>query len=306
MVDPYIPIFPSQAADMRASLRTYNISGPVYGPTHPHSHTALHTPETFPVLLSTVSPCCSNHCCKRGPHNAHSTSLRSQYPYPLSRIRPALQLPPPRPIFVRFSAPAPNPWENGVFRIIPITDARDTCLTNQPQPRDLNVELVPFNFFPHPFILAFVNHPVVMSTSTTTTQILFNSPALRSLKREQLLKLCKIHNVKATGKSVDLIERLKHHATALPPDAPLNVAVRSEVTSDFMSVDESQQHPPHHYSVMPRPSEAWEVVMDDIQEAPETSSTQNTLNSLRTVSSSNNAGEFGTAGSKCKPIVFIV
>ncbi|KAF9652550.1 hypothetical protein BDM02DRAFT_3109092 [Thelephora ganbajun] len=48
---------------------------------------------------------------------------------------------------------------------------------------------------------------------------------------------------------------------------------------------------------MPRPSEAWEVVMDDIQEVPETSSTQNTLNSLRTVSN-NNAGEFGTANSK--------
>ena len=44
--------------------------------------------------------------------------------------------------------------------------------------------------------------------------------------------------------------------------------------------------------------------MDDIQELPESSSTQNTLNSLRTTG--NNAGEFGTANSKCKPIVFIV
>jgi hypothetical protein len=56
---------------------------------------------------------------------------------------------------------------------------------------------------------------------------------------------------------------------------------------------------------MPRPSEAWEVVMDDIQEVPESSSSQNTLNSLRTVNS-NNAGEFGTANSKCKPVVSIV
>ena len=144
-----------------------------------------------------------------------------------------------------------------------------------------------------------------MSTSTTTTQILFNSPALHSLKREQLLKLCKIHDIKATGKSADLIERLKQHATTLPQDAPLNVAVRSEDDSDCMSVDESPQRPCRS-SAISRPSEAWEVVMDDIQEAPETSSTQNTLNSLRTVSSSNNAGEFGTAGSKCKPIVFIL
>lgn len=144
-----------------------------------------------------------------------------------------------------------------------------------------------------------------MSTSTTTTQILFNSPALHSLKREQLLKLCKIHNIKATGKSVDLIERLKQHAAALPPDAPLNVAVRSEDDSDSISVDESPKRPSYHYPAIPRPSEAWDVVMDDIQEVPETSSSQNTLNSLRTVNS-NNTGEFGTANSKCKSIVFVV
>ena len=143
-----------------------------------------------------------------------------------------------------------------------------------------------------------------MSTSTTTTQILFNSPALHSLKREQLLKLCKIHNIKAAGKTVDLIERLKQHATTLPPDAPLNVAVRSEDDSDSMSTDESPQRP-LHYSAIPRPSEAWEVVMDDIQEVPETSSSQNTLNSLRTVGS-NNTSEFGTASSKCKPFVPVV
>lgn len=143
-----------------------------------------------------------------------------------------------------------------------------------------------------------------MSTSTTTTQILFNSPALHSLKRDQLLKLCKIHNIKATGKNFDLIERLKQHAASLPPDAPLNVAVRSEDDSDSMSVDESLEHT-LRYTAIPRPSEAWEVVMDDIQEVPETSSSQNTLNSLRTANG-DNAGEFGTANSKCKPTVFTV
>jgi len=144
-----------------------------------------------------------------------------------------------------------------------------------------------------------------MSTSTTTTQILFNSPALHSLKREQLLKLCKIHNIKASGKAVDLIERLKQHAATLPPDTPLNVAVRSEDDSDSMSVDDSPQHLPYRYSTMSRPSEAWEVVMDDIQEVPETSSSQSTLNSLRTVSSSN-TGEFGTANSKCKSDIIVM
>lgn len=145
--------------------------------------------------------------------------------------------------------------------------------------------------------------PVVMSTSTTTTQILFNSPALHSLKREQLLKLCKIHDIKATGKTGDLIERLKQHAATLPQDTPLNVAVRSEDDSDSMSVDESPQRLYRH-SAISRPSEAWEVVMDDIQEDPETSS-QNTLNSLRTVNS-NNTGEFGTANSKCKSFILFV
>ena len=41
----------------------------------------------------------------------------------------------------------------------------------------------------------------------TTTQILFNSPALHSLKRDQLVKLCKIHSIKANGKNSDLIDR---------------------------------------------------------------------------------------------------
>jgi hypothetical protein len=44
------------------------------------------------------------------------------------------------------------------------------------------------------------------------TQILFNSPALHSLKREQLVKLCKLHSIKANGKNVELIQRLRQHA----------------------------------------------------------------------------------------------
>ena len=48
-------------------------------------------------------------------------------------------------------------------------------------------------------------------------QILFNSPALHSLKRGQLVKLCKMHSLKANGKNLDLIERLKRRAADLPP-----------------------------------------------------------------------------------------
>ncbi|KAJ7726876.1 hypothetical protein B0H16DRAFT_1779853 [Mycena metata] len=55
-------------------------------------------------------------------------------------------------------------------------------------------------------------------TMSTTTQILFKSPALHSLKRDQLVKLCKIHSIKANGKNVELVERLKTHARNLPRD----------------------------------------------------------------------------------------
>ncbi|THG94970.1 hypothetical protein EW026_g6604 [Hermanssonia centrifuga] len=77
---------------------------------------------------------------------------------------------------------------------------------------------------------------------STTTEILFNSPALHSLKRDQLVKLCKIHSLKANGKNAELIDRLKQRAAQLPPDDD----------------DDTK---------MPRASEQWEMVMDDIQEA---------------------------------------
>jgi hypothetical protein len=117
-----------------------------------------------------------------------------------------------------------------------------------------------------------------------TTQILFNSPALHSLKRDQLVKLCKIHSIKASGKNTDLIQKLKQHASTLPLSDPLSVATRSENVQDDM---DSQ-----------RPSEQWEVVMEDIPELPENSS-RGTLSSLRSVTG-NAPDEFGTGGgSKC-------
>ncbi len=82
---------------------------------------------------------------------------------------------------------------------------------------------------------------------STTTEILFNSPALHSLKRDQLVKLCKIHSLKANGKNAELIDRLKQRAAQLPPDDD----------------DDTK---------MPRASEQWEMVMDDIEEVDEPSS----------------------------------
>ena len=149
----------------------------------------------------------------------------------------------------------------------------------------------------------------------TTTQILFNSPALHSLKRDQLVKLCKIHSIKANGKNSELIERLKQHAQALPPEA---LVAQEDEDNDAMDVEENSndQGLPGGFPSsldasdanfamddvvltsrfgIPRPSEQWEVVMDDIEEVDESGlGTMSSKGSLRTVSN----GEFGTHTSK--------
>ncbi|KAG6889586.1 hypothetical protein C0995_016394 [Termitomyces sp. Mi166 len=146
---------------------------------------------------------------------------------------------------------------------------------------------------------------------STTTQILFNTPALHSLKRDQLIKLCKAHNIKASGKNTELVEKLRKHAETLPRDAPLSVAARSENFTEYGSGDEgdetmhdatereeSQSANARWGFQMPKPSEQWDVVMENIEEVDEKSS-QGTLNSLRTVGSdSGGCGEFGTNMSK--------
>jgi hypothetical protein len=136
-----------------------------------------------------------------------------------------------------------------------------------------------------------------------TTEILFNSPALHSLKREQLQKLCKIHSIKANGKNSDLIDKLRQHALTLPNDDPLSIAARSEPDS-YPLIHSSPFAQPEddddELGRISRPSEQWEIVMESIQEVEETSS-QGTLSSLRTVRTLQNSssGEFGSAGSKC-------
>lgn len=127
---------------------------------------------------------------------------------------------------------------------------------------------------------------------STTTKILFNSPALHSLKRDQLVKLCKIHSIKANGKNKDLIERLQRHAQTLPPDDPLRVATRSDISEDEQDNEEEERK---KAALLARPSEQWEIVMDSIAEVDEDAA--NTLKSNRT-GNSTQAGEFGTNGGK--------
>jgi hypothetical protein len=115
---------------------------------------------------------------------------------------------------------------------------------------------------------------------STTTEILFNSPALHSLKRDQLVKLCKIHSIKASGKNVDLIDRLKQHALTLPKDAPLSIASRSEgntvrANTDAERSDKENDQPKQ----IPRQSEQWEMVMETINEDDERSNKSNEFGS---------------------------
>ncbi|EAU84113.1 hypothetical protein CC1G_06975 [Coprinopsis cinerea okayama7 len=146
-------------------------------------------------------------------------------------------------------------------------------------------------------------------SNSTATQILFNSPALHSLKRDQLVRLCKTHSLKANGKNVDLIERLKQHALTLPKDAPLSIAVRGEDNEgEPMDQDDSndsinseENSVATSFSHSTRPSEQWEVVMDSIAEEEEGSS-KGSLSSMRTVVNGNKAGEFGTGSSKSSTV----
>lgn len=129
---------------------------------------------------------------------------------------------------------------------------------------------------------------------STTTQILFHSPALHSLKRDQLVKLCKIHSIKANGKNKDIIERLQLHAQTLPPDDPLRVATRTDGSEDEQD-DEEKEKERNSAASMARPSEQWEIVMGSIAEVDEDAA--NTLKSNR-AGNATQAGEFGTNGVK--------
>jgi len=132
---------------------------------------------------------------------------------------------------------------------------------------------------------------------STTTDILFNSPALHSLKRAQLVQLCKRHNIKANGKNGELVEKLKQHATALKLEEQTNTNVQKNDDDSDANEDDDDSHPTADRPQ--RPSEMWEIVMDAIPEEEGGSSKQGSLSSKSTLTVNANA-EFGTAGSsKC-------
>lgn len=138
----------------------------------------------------------------------------------------------------------------------------------------------------------------------STTQILFNSPALHSLKREQLVKLCKIHSIKANGKNAELIERLKQRAQEFPrdeDDVDRRQEQQEEVHVGGLSLPGACEAPKLQ---MPRPSEQWEVVMEDIPEVYESSSL-GTISSKGSLRTQGGAGEFGTGNSKSELFIHV-
>ena len=108
----------------------------------------------------------------------------------------------------------------------------------------------------------------------STENILLNSPALKSLKRAQLVGLCKRYGLRANGKNTELIARLQEYgrsgamAEILGPkgDAKLQgedagPAVETDDDDDVGNDREATE--PQSDSLpagAPRPSEAWSVV----------------------------------------------
>ncbi|EPQ51766.1 hypothetical protein GLOTRDRAFT_140767 [Gloeophyllum trabeum ATCC 11539] len=139
-----------------------------------------------------------------------------------------------------------------------------------------------------------------MSTSTTATQILFNSPALHALRRDQLLSLCRRHGLRAQGRNDELIQRLKRHAQALYAEPAGDHDARNEHDEDDDEDEDEDMNVNAKTNMNPRQSEQWEM-MDTIEEMEEGASRQGSLNSLKSARGGA-AGEFGTGSSKSSSV----
>ncbi len=113
-----------------------------------------------------------------------------------------------------------------------------------------------------------------MVEPSPATDILFNEAALSSLKRSQLVQLCKMHGVKANGKNVEIVKRLqdyamgtmetvqedvedvtKVHAQPEPTDDDMDDVVEKDSMVDLRDEDDLKRA---HQG--PRPSDVWEVI----------------------------------------------
>ncbi|KAG8823944.1 hypothetical protein FRC19_002818 [Serendipita sp. 401] len=82
-----------------------------------------------------------------------------------------------------------------------------------------------------------------------SNQILFNEPALHSLKRAQLMALCKRYNIKQSGKNEELVVRLRQYAETLQ---------NKERTAD--KEKQVSTNDPSNQETSARTSQQWELV----------------------------------------------
>ncbi|KAG8856535.1 hypothetical protein FRB91_000692 [Serendipita sp. 411] len=82
-----------------------------------------------------------------------------------------------------------------------------------------------------------------------SNQILFNEPALHSLKRAQLMALCKRYNIKQSGKNEELVFRLRQYAETLQ---------NKERTAD--KENKVSTNDPSNQETSARTSQQWELV----------------------------------------------
>lgn len=140
------------------------------------------------------------------------------------------------------------------------------------------------------------------ATMSSSTDILHNSHALSSLKRAQLVQLCKRYGIKAAGKNTELVEKLQEYARNRPADAPMTI-----MTSDmeYNSLDETtdgEEDGPAVARTKVRPSEIWEVIHEETNEEMETidesqhgsyNSKKGSVNSHGSLRGNRTVGEFG-------------
>ncbi|KAG8795176.1 hypothetical protein FRC12_017369 [Ceratobasidium sp. 428] len=101
-------------------------------------------------------------------------------------------------------------------------------------------------------------------------EILFNSHALNSLKRTQLIKLCKRYGIKATGKSPELVAKLEAYAQTLPPASTFICPSEADLLSSPSKQFYGEESDSDVEEIAPitsargrgRPSDQWEGVSE--------------------------------------------
>ena len=148
----------------------------------------------------------------------------------------------------------------------------------------------------------------------SATDILMNPAALNSLKRNQLVSLCKTHGLKANGKNADLIDKLQEFAANNPRKGKESAALPE--LAEQMNGPESNNGPDdiemHHAGTVQgegrarvRPSEIWEVIEEETVEEmrklqEESLNSKGSFQSNRSKTSQKLPGEFGATSTLSK------